>query len=178
MMKPRRKEVISMKKTAIVGLCGILALALAATVALAWGPGFGPMFGRGFGGPANGVPPIPDLTAEQSTQIQALRDGFLKEIEPLREDLFTKGTELRTLWSSSNPDAAAVTAKQKEMLDLQSEFREKATSLGLEIRKVLTPEQLAQLPAFSQDGTFGPGAGFRPRGFGPPMGMRGPFGRW
>jgi Spy/CpxP family protein refolding chaperone len=89
-----------MKRNAIVGFCVILALALVATVALAWGPGFGPWFGRGFGGSANGVPPIPDLTAEQSSQIQALRDGFLKEIEPLREELFTKGTELRTLWSS------------------------------------------------------------------------------
>ncbi|NQT70457.1 MAG: Spy/CpxP family protein refolding chaperone [Desulfobacteraceae bacterium] len=168
-----------MKKTAIVGLCGILALSLAATVALAWGPGFGPWFGRGFGGPANGVPPIPDLTAEQSDQIQALRDGFLEQIEPLREDLFTKGTELRTLWSSPNPDATAVTAKQKEILDLQSTLQEKATTLGLEIRKVLTPEQLAQLPAFSQASGYGPGAGFGPRGFGPPMmGMRGPFGRW
>jgi Spy/CpxP family protein refolding chaperone len=178
MLKPRRKEVISMKKTATAGFCAILGLALAATVALAWGPGFGPMFCRGFGGPANGVPPIPDLTAEQSTQIQALRDGFLKEIEPLREELYTKGTELRTLWSSPNPDAAAVTAKQKEMLALQSELQEKATTFGLEIRKVLTPDQLAQLPAFSQNGTFGPGAGFGPGGFGPPMGMRGPFGRW
>jgi Spy/CpxP family protein refolding chaperone len=167
-----------MKKTAIVGFCAILSLALVATVVLAWGPGFGPMFGQGFGGPAYGVPPIPDLTAEQSSQIQALRDGFLKEIEPLREDLFTKGTELRTLWSSPNPDSAAVTAKQKEILALQSEIQEKATTLGLEIRKVLTSEQLAQMPAFSQNGTFGPGAGFGPGGFGPPMGMRGPFGRW
>jgi Spy/CpxP family protein refolding chaperone len=170
--------VISVKKTAIVCLCVILALALVVTVALAWGPGFGPWFGRGFGGPPNGVPPIPDLTAEQSTQIQALRDGFLKEIEPIQKELYTKGTELRSLWSSPNPDAAAVTAKQKEMLALQSELREKGTSLGLEIRKVLTPDQLAQLPAFSQNGTFGPGPGFGPRGFGPPMGMGGPFGRW
>jgi len=167
-----------MKKTAIVGFCVILTLALVATVALAWGPGFGPWFGRGFGGPANGVPPISDLTAEQSAQIQTLRDDFLKEIEPLREDLFTKGTELRTLWFSPNPDASAVTEKQKEIQDLQSKLQEKATSLGLEIRKVLTPEQLAQLPAFSQDGTFGPGSRFGPIGFGPPIGMRGPFGRW
>jgi Spy/CpxP family protein refolding chaperone len=167
-----------MKKMAIVGFCGIVALALVATVALALGPGFGPWFGRGFGGPANGVPPISDLTAEQSAQIRALRDGFLKEIEPLREELYAKGTELRSLWSSPNPDATAVTTKQKEISDLQSKLQEKALSLGLEIRKVLTPEQLAQLPAFSQDGTFGPSAGFGPRGFGPPMGMRGPFGRW
>jgi Spy/CpxP family protein refolding chaperone len=174
----QRKEVNSMKKIAIACFCGILALALVATFVLAWGPGFGPMFGRGFGGPANGVPPIPDLTAEQSAQIQALRDGFLTEIKPLREELYTKGTELRTLWSSPNPDASAVTAKQKEIQDLQSKLQQKATSLGLEIRKVLKPEQLAQLPAFSHDGTFGPGAGFGPRGFGPPMGMGGPFGRW
>jgi hypothetical protein len=72
-----------MKKTVVVGFCVILALAMVGTVALAWGPGFGPWFGRGFRGPANGVPPIPDLTAEQSAQIQALRDGFLTEIEPL-----------------------------------------------------------------------------------------------
>ena len=166
-----------MKKTFVVGLSLVLGLALVATVALAWGPGFGPRFGRGFGGPAFGVPPIPDLTAEQSAQIQALRDGFLKEIEPLQKELFAKGTDLRSLWSSSNPDPAAVTAKQKEIQELQSKLQEKATSLGLEIRKVLTPEQLAQLPAFSQDSAFGPGAGFGPRGFGPPMGMRGPFGR-
>jgi len=178
MLKPRRKEVISMKKTMIVGSCVILGLALVATVALAWGPGFGPRFGRGFGGPAYGVPPIPDLTAEQSTQIQALRDNFLEEIEPLRQELYEKGTELRSLWSSPNPDATAVTAMQKEMAGLQSQLQEKATILGLDIRKELTPEQLAQLPAFSRDGTFGPGAGFGPGGFGPPMGMRGPLGRW
>ena len=84
-----------MKKTTIVGLGLILVLALVATVALAWGPGFGPGFGRGpgrgFGGPAYGSPPIPNLTAEQSAQIQALRDGFLKEIEPLQKELYDKG---------------------------------------------------------------------------------------
>jgi len=162
-----------MRKTFVVGLCLALGLALVATVALAWGPGFGPRFGRGFGGPANGVPPIPNLTDEQSAQIQALRDGFQKQIEPLQQELFTKGTELRSLWSSPNPDSAAVTAKQKEIRELQSKLQEQATGLGLEIRKVLTPEQLAELPA------FGPGPGFGPRmGFNPRMGMRGPMGRW
>jgi Spy/CpxP family protein refolding chaperone len=167
-----------MKKTTIVGLGLILVLALVATVALAWGPGFGPGFGRGLRGPAFGVPPIPNLTGEQSAQIQALRDGFLKEIEPLQKELYEKGQEFRNLWQSPNPDQTTVAAKQKEMIDLWTQLQGKATNLGLEIRKVLTPEQLAQLPAFSQGARFGPGAGFGPRGFGPPMGMRGPFGRW
>ena len=162
-----------MKKTFVVGLGLALGLALAATVATAWGPGFGPGFGRGFRGPAFGSPPIPDLTAEQSAQIQVLRDGFLKEIEPLQKELFAKRSELRSLWSSPNPDPAAVTAKQKEIRDLQSKLQEKATGLGLEIRKVLTPEQLTELPAFGHGPGFGPGMGF-----GPQMGTRGPFGRW
>jgi hypothetical protein len=48
-LKHPRKEVISMKKTIIIGLSLVLGLALIATVALAWGPGFGPGFGRGYG---------------------------------------------------------------------------------------------------------------------------------
>ena len=167
-----------MKKRTIIGVGLALGVALVATVALAWGPGFGPGFGRGFGGPAYGSPPIPNLTAEQSAQIQALRDGFLKEIEPLQKELYAKGQEFRNLWQTPNPDQATIAAKQKEIFNLQSQLQEKATNLGLEIRKVLTPEQLAQLPAFNQGSGFGPGAGFGPRGFGPRMGMMGPMGRW
>jgi Spy/CpxP family protein refolding chaperone len=157
-----------MKKTIIIGLSLVLALALVATVALAWGPGFGPGFGRGPRGPAYGSPPIPDLTAEQSAQIKALRDDFLKEIEPLQKELYAKGTELRSLWSTQNADPAAIKAKQNEISELRSRLQDKATDLGLEIRKVLTPEQLAQLPAAGRG--FGPGMGFGP--------MMGPRGRW
>ena len=168
-----------MKKTTIICLSLALGLALMATVVLAWGPGFGLEFGRGFGGPAYGSPPIPNLTAEQFSKIQTLRETSLKEIEPLQKDLWTKRVELRNLWLAKTSDQAAITAKQKEIFDLQSKLQEKTTNLGLEIRKVLTPEQLAQLPAFSQGTGFGPGAGFGPgMGFGPRMGMRGPMGRW
>ncbi len=159
-----------MKKITIVGIGLVLALALIATVALAWGPGpgFRPGFGRGFGGPAYGSPPIPNLTADQSSQIQALRNAFLKEIEPIQKELYEKATELRTLWSSPNADPAVLKVKQDEVFSLRTQLQEKATSLRLEIRKVLTPEQLAQLPA--ADRGFGPGMGFGP--------MMGPRGRW
>ncbi len=162
-----------MKKTIIISLSFVLGLALMATVALAWGPGFGPGVGRGFGGSGYGSPPIPNLAAEQSSKIQTLREAFLKEAEPLQKDLWTKRTELRNLWRSSNPDPAVITAKQKEISDLQGKLQEKASNLRLEIRKVLTPEQLAQLPVFGQDAGFGPGMGFGRR-----MGMRGPMGCW
>ena len=161
-----------MKKTTIIGLSLVLGLALVATVALAWGPGFGPGSNRGFGGPAYGSPPIPNLTADQSAQIQALRDGFLKENESLQKELYAKGQELRKVWSTPNADQAAIKAKQDELFALQTQLREKSTNLGLEIRKVLTPEQLAQMPAFSK------GAGFGPHGMGFGAPMMGPRGRW
>ena len=116
-----------MKKTIIIGLSLTLGVALIATVALARGPGFS----RGFGsGPGCGTPPISNLTAEQSAQITALRDAFLKETESLQKELYTKRTELRTLWSNTNPDQAAITAKQKEMFSLQSQLQEKGTAMG------------------------------------------------
>jgi hypothetical protein len=102
MMKSRRKEVISMKKTIIIGLCLTLALALIGTAALAWGPGFG----RGFGaGPGSGYPAIPNLTAEQSTQIKALQEAFLKETEPLQKEMTAKGVGLRGSRFAPNADA-------------------------------------------------------------------------
>ncbi len=78
-----------MKKTVIIGLILTLALALVGA-ALAWGPGYGPGFCRAFGGPANGVPPIPNLRAEQSAQIQALRNGFLQGNESVQKELYAK----------------------------------------------------------------------------------------
>ena len=149
-----------MKKTMIVGLSLVVVLALMATVALAWGPG------RGYGmGPGCGPPAIPNLTAEQSSQTQALQKAHMDEIAPLQEELLKKRTELRSLWLTPNPDQAAITAKQKETLNLQSKLQEKATNLRLETRKLLTPEQQAQLA------TYGPG-------FGPRMGKMGRGGRW
>jgi len=148
------------KKTTIIGLSLTLALALMATAALAWGPG------RGYGmGPGYGIPAIPNLTAEQSSQIQALQKAHLDEIAPLRDELLKKGAELRSLWSTPNPDQAAITAKQKEILDLRTKLQEKGTNFRLEISKLLTPEQQAQLA------TYGPG-------FGPRMGKMGRMGKW
>ncbi|MCJ7496087.1 MAG: periplasmic heavy metal sensor [Deltaproteobacteria bacterium] len=139
-----------MKRVVIIGLSLALALAVVATVAMAWGPGFGRGFGFG--------PPFANLTTEQSAQIQALQQANLKKIAPLQQELFAKGMELRSVWASPNPDQAVITAKQKVIFDLRSRLQEKAYNLGLEMQKVVPPEQR---------GTFGPGPGF-----GPPFGSR------
>jgi Spy/CpxP family protein refolding chaperone len=89
----------------------------------------------------------------------------MDEIAPLQEELFKKRTELRSLWLTPNPDQAAITAKQKEILNLQTKLQEKGTNFRLEISKLLTPEQQAQLATYGS-------------GFGPRMGKMGRGGRW
>jgi Spy/CpxP family protein refolding chaperone len=160
-----------MKKTIIIGLCLTLTLALIGTAALAWGPGFGRGFGPGVGaGPGSGYPAIPNLTAEQSAQIKALQEAFLKENEPLQKEMAAKGEELRSLRFAPNADAAAFRAKQEDLFALRTQLQEKMNNLRAEVRKVLTPEQLAQLPSVGPGRGIGPGAGFGPMG--------GPRGRW
>jgi len=164
-----------MKKTIVLGLCLTVALALIATAALAWGPGFG----RGFGaGPGAGYPAIPNLTADQSAQIKALQDAFQKENEPLQKKMADKAAEFRFFRGTPGSDAATVKAKQDELFALRTQFQEKLNTLRTEVQKVLTPEQLAKLPAGGQRLALGPAGSFGPGtvGFGPHR--MGPRGRW
>ncbi len=161
-------------------IVGLMVVALLATAGMAmaqgWGRGmgYGPGPGAGYGpgsgmgyGPKDSWGPALNLTAEQNQKIEAMREGFFKETLPLRNEMQIKHLELRTLWAQTNPDQDKILAKQKEINALKMQLQEKATKNRLEMRKVLTPEQQAQLGAY--------GSGFGP-GFGPGMGMRGGFG--
>jgi Spy/CpxP family protein refolding chaperone len=173
-IRHRRKEVKKMKKITMIAVVVAVGLFVGAALALSWGPGFGPFggmagppFGQGFGppwaapgsgagegfGPPFGLGAIPDLTAEQSAQMEALQKGFLEEIEPLREALLQKITELRSLTASGKTDQAKVSSLQKEILTLQGQLREKGAEFGLEMQQILTPDQKARLSA------YGPGPG-------------------
>ena len=170
-----------MKRTAIlVGMVG--ALALTASAAFAWGPGWGrgfgpPGYGAGYGPPAwpPGVGsgygpglPVANLSADQIAKIKKIQSDRYAEMAKLRTELFTKHQELAALYREPTLDKAKVAAKQKEIATLQAQSQEKALAIRAEVAEVLTPEQRAQLPAFGP----GMGPGFGP-GFGPGM-MRGP----
>lgn len=148
-----------MKKNIIIGMVAVFALALVTSAVFA-----GPGLGRGMGyGPGYGVPPVSNLTAEQSSKIRAIQEKNLKDITPLQEQLYTKRTELRTLWASKNPDQVQIKAVQQDISDIHAQLQEKATSARLEMRKILTPEQQSQLTM------AGPGMGY---------GKGGRMGRW
>lgn len=151
-----------MKKNILIGILIVLVFVMATSAAFA-----GPGWGRGMGcGPGYGYLPVSSLTPEQSSKIQAIRLASFEESQPLQQQLFAKKTELRGLWLSQNPDQAKISALQKDILNIQMKLQEKGTKTKLEARKVLTPEQQAQVSL------YGPGMGHG-KGW-----MGGCVGRW
>lgn len=180
-----------MKKLSILAVAATLVLSASLVFAGPWGRGRGPGGGYGMGpggggmgpgggygmGPGVGYSAIPNLTPEQSSKIQALQKAHLDEVAPLQQEMIKKNAELRSLWLNQNPDSAAVSAKQKEILNLRTKLQEMGTNYALEHRKVLTPEQQAQVASFGQGRGRGMGGGY---GMGPSQGRgrMGYGGRW
>jgi Spy/CpxP family protein refolding chaperone len=155
---------MNMKKNIVISMVAVLALALVASASMAYGPGYGRSAGHG---PGYANPPVSDLTPEQSSKIQAIREAQFKEIAPLQQQLLAKKMELRGLWLAQNPEQAKINPLQKDVLDISAKLQETITNARLEMRKVLTPEQQAQLT------TYGPGMGYGMGRMGGRMG-----GRW
>ena len=151
-----------MKAKTLTIVMALFVLALFASAAIA-----GPGYGRGMGyGPGYGVPPVSNLTQEQTTKIQTIREAQLKEIAPLQQQLLAKKTELRAAWLSQNPDQAKISALQKDILNISAKLQEKTTNARFEMRKVLTPEQQTQLSLYGSGMGYGTGR------------MGGRMGRW
>jgi Spy/CpxP family protein refolding chaperone len=130
--------------------------------ALAQGPpeGKGPDFQgrRGMMGPMHH--PMEDwarqlnLTEEQTAKLQALRESYLRSTLVWRDSLVIKRFDLRDLLRDPQSDSSQVMAKQREISDLESKIQERAVLHQLEMRKVLTPEQIKLLPPWFGTGGF------------------------
>ncbi len=152
------------KKAVVFGLVVLMVLGVTYALAKDAGPGSGRAWGRcGEGG---GSGKMSSLTPEQRTQLQAMHQKFHDETSQLRESIFSKRQELRSLWSDPNADPKVIIDTEKEVRELQDQMQEKMVQFKLEARKVLTPEQLSQ---FGERG-MGPGLGHGP-GMGPRHGM-------
>ena len=86
-----------------------------------------------------------NLTDDQNAQIQAKQEAFMEEINPLRDRLFSRKMEVRELWRQASPDQAKISAKQREIQDIQSQIQARATQYQLECRELLSPEQQERL---------------------------------
>ena len=113
-----------------------------------------------------------NLTAEQVTKLNALRETHLRDVKPLQEQMYGKRGELRNLWLERTPDQKKILAAQKELQTLRGKLYEKGTLYRLDAQKVLTPEQQAQVQTYGTGRGCGYGYGKGMRGHGG-MGMRG-----
>jgi len=96
-----------------------------------------------------------NLSAEQKSKLEALKDKFWKETIFLRNEIHVKRLELRTLWVVPTPVKDKIIAKQKELLNLFNQLQSKVTDYRLEARGYLTPEQSAQAGIVCPSMSFG-----------------------
>ena len=104
------------------------------------------------------------LTTAQSAQMNTLRQKFQRETLELRKKILVERLEYRTLLSQPNADESKLRKSYESFLLLQKAFQEKRFDHRLAMRKILTPEQLAMLPAGrcgNRMGRNGMGHGFR-----------------
>jgi len=101
------------------------------------------------------------LTDEQVKKLTELRTEHLKKVSKIAAELAAKRAELGTLWLSDKPDEKRVKELTEQISKLQAELATERMNFQLEVRKILTPEQLGKLPLLRG---FGPGLGL---GLGP-----------
>jgi len=94
-----------------------------------------------------------NLNEEQIASLQNLRQEFLRDTLPWRNELVVKRMDLQDLIRQPKADPDRVLSKQREVSELESKIQERMVSYQLEIRKVLSPEQIRLLPpAFDSPG--------------------------
>lgn len=122
------------KKLITIGLVNLLFLGLI----YSYGGAF-----AGFGKRGEGFQQfISSLSPEQRTKIQDLRRKFEDETAQLRGSMLTKRLELQSLWRNPKVEEKAIREKEKELRELQNQWRDKMVEYRLEVRKILTPDQL------------------------------------
>lgn len=153
------------RKVIIIGAVVLLAGAVVAFAhdGRGWGGWGGPMMGYGSGygmgpgmmgyGSGYGMGPgmmgygqgygrrFNNLSDEDQAKLDAARDKFLESTAKLREQIEQKQFALAEQWRKENPDAAKITALQKDLSKLEGEFDVKMVAHRLEMRKLL-PENM------------------------------------
>lgn len=123
------------KKTIIITAVLFIAGASASFAHGRWddrgGMGYGPGDQMRSGGYAS------NLTEEQKDALNAARDSFREETEPLRTQIREKRIALSDAMNAESPDKDQVLALQKELSTLESEFDQIAVQHRLEMRKLL-----------------------------------------
>jgi Spy/CpxP family protein refolding chaperone len=126
--------------------------------------------GGGGDGLYPGCPLNLNLSPEQKAKMQEVRNAFFKDTISLRADMFKKEQELDAAMLDKAVDIEKAKKLQDDISGLWAQLAQKRLQAQLEARKLLTPEQFAQLPPGCNMG-IGPGGGKGcGMGFGPGSG--------
>ena len=97
------------------------------------------------------------LTADQASQLKALREQFGADTKDLREQVRTLRQELGGLLRSVEATRAQINAKFQALDQVQAALRDKMLTNRDALKAILTPEQFAKLPGLKCFGRGGCG---------------------
>ena len=84
---------------------------------------------------------LPDLTEEQSEQIENLRIEHLKVVKPIKNQLAEKKVQLKSLSTADKVEMSKINAKIEEVGALKTQLMKEKANHHQSIRKVLTEKQ-------------------------------------
>jgi Spy/CpxP family protein refolding chaperone len=134
--------------------------------------GMGPWMGMGMGagrggrhGMGHGAAALAalDLTEQQKDRIEAIHDKQRRSAIEIRKNLELARLDMRKLVRADTPDRRAIETQVDRMSGLRAQLQKSQLNAMLDVRGVLTPEQLKQLEQLRGEGV---GRGRR----GPPPG--------
>ena len=95
----------------------------------------GPGMHQGYsGGPGYGYPS--DLNDEEFKSLDKERTAFIKETDNIRQSLYSKELELRSVLLKENPDAVKATGLQKEISKLKANLDQKRIDHMIKVKKI------------------------------------------
>lgn len=139
------------------GIVALIALALAAPAAFSRGPD-GPNggFGQGRGERGAHFMKALDLSPEQMTALNALREERQADAQATRQELKTHRQAIQAQWQSGTPDRATILALTSEMSALKAQKAADRVDFLFAAKGILTPEQFTKFTAL-QGKRGGPG---------------------
>ncbi len=83
-----------------------------------------------------------ELSSEKQKELQLIQQTFLKEIQLLRAQLFTKRLELREILTNPTIREEAIRPKYLELVEIQARLEERTIEYLIKIRSFFPSEQL------------------------------------